>query len=130
MYRNKAISKGLINKRMNQGTYDERRAVINIIYEIKEPLKLICNYELPRITVRITEPAGRCAGRARMNDNVIWIPEDTIRRKYLFQVVLHELLHAVLGVEHNEDCKLMSANVQPDLSDTEALKLFLNYFKH
>ena len=113
----------LHNKRMNNQVYQLKRDVINIIYDLKRYVNL------PRITVRITDNQDNLLGRARMNDNVIWIPENTFNSKYLYQVVLHEILHAVYGIEHNEKCELMSAYVTKQLSKQKALDIFLGYCK-
>ena len=113
----------LHNKRMNNQVYQLKRDVINIIYDLKRYVNL------PRITVRITDNQDNLLGRARMNDNVIWIPENTFNSKYLYQVVLHEILHAVYGIEHNENCELMSAYVTKQLSKQKSLDIFLGYCK-
>jgi len=113
----------LHNKRMNNQVYQLKRDVINIIYDLKRYVNL------PRITVRITDNQDDLLGRARMNDNIIWIPENTFNSKYLYQVVLHEILHAVYGIEHNEKCELMSAYVTKQLSKQKALDIFLGYCK-
>jgi len=113
----------LHNKRMNNQVYQLKRDVINIIYDLKRYVNL------PRITVRITDNQDDLLGRARMNDNIIWIPENTFNSKYLYQVVLHEILHAVYGIEHNESCELMSAYVTKQLSKQKALDIFLGYCK-
>jgi len=113
----------LHNKRMNNQVYQLKRNVINIIYDLKRYVNL------PRITVRITDKKDDLLGRARMNDNIIWIPENTFNSKYLYQVVLHEILHAVYGIEHNEKCELMSAYVTKQLSKQKSLDIFLGYCK-
>lgn len=110
----------LTNKRMNNTVYQLKRDVINIIYDLK---RLI---DLPRITVRITDSSRDCLGLARLNDNIIWIPENTFNTKYLYQVVLHEILHAVYGIEHDESCLLMCPVVKT-ISNSKALEIFLNY---
>lgn len=116
------VTNKLNNKRMNNQVYQLKRDVINIIYDLKR------HVNLPRITVRITDKHHNVLGRARLNDNVIWIPENTFNTKYLYQVVLHEILHAVYGIQHNNKCKLMHEVVQ-NVSNKEALKIFLDYCK-
>lgn len=113
----------LHNKRMNNQVYQLKRNVINIIYDLKRYVNL------PRITVRVTDNQDNLLGRARMNDNIIWIPENTFNSKYLYQVVLHEILHAVYGIEHNEKCELMSEYVTENLCEQKALFIFLSYCK-
>jgi len=110
----------LHNKRMNNQVYQLKRNVINIIYDLKRYVNL------PRITVRVTDNQDNLLGRARMNDNIIWIPENTFNSKYLYQVVLHEILHAVYGIEHNEKCELMCKYVK-NITKEKALNIFLSY---
>ena len=110
----------LHNKRMNNQVYQLKRNVINIIYDLKRYVNL------PRITVRVTDNQDNLLGRARMNDNIIWIPENTFNSKYLYQVVLHEILHAVYGIEHDNNCDLMSEYVK-NITKEKALNIFLSY---
>ena len=104
--KNKTIKKHR-NLEMNSDTYKLRRKVIAIIYEAKRLVNT-----LPRIDVRITECEDRhTLGAARMLDRIIWIPKTTTGRDCLRQVVLHEILHAVYGIKHNEKCKLMCPQI-------------------
>jgi len=123
------------NKKMNESVYAERRVIIDLIYKIKKVLRSN-GLELPRIDVRIVD-ADRSKttsiGRARMRDNIIWIPTDSLVKyaKQQYQIVLHELCHAVWGIEHDQNCLLMHTNLQLGLTDSEAEKLFIEYaFKH
>ena len=110
----------LHNKRMNNQVYQLKRNVINIIYDLKRYVNL------PRITVRVTDNQDNLLGRARMNDNIIWIPENTFNSKYLYQVVLHEILHAVYGIKHDNNCDLMCEYVK-NITKEKALNIFLSY---
>lgn len=110
------------NKPMNNDTYALRRQVMDIIYTVKKKVSL------PRITVRIAERDHNTLGLARMNDNIIWICENSFRNEaLLYSTVLHEILHAVKGTEHNSKCDLMCENAR-NISKDKALRLFLGYF--
>jgi len=110
----------LHNKRINNNVYQLKRDVINIIYDLKRYVNL------PRITVRITDKHSNILGLARLKDNIIWIPDNTFNSKYLYQVVLHEILHAVYGIEHDNNCDLMSEYVK-NITKEKALNIFLSY---
>jgi predicted secreted Zn-dependent protease len=111
-----------LNK-MNDQTYQLRRQVIDIIYQVN---KLV---SLPRIEVRIvSQGEADVCGYAYMGANVVHMSEAHMNKPYFYQVVLHEILHAVLSTEHNENCDLMSASVR-HISDARALEIFLTYFK-
>lgn len=116
------------NLKMNPETYKLRREVIEIIYKLKGLV------ELPRIEVRINErPKGKDAlAIAVLNQSVIYITEAMFGefRPFLFEVVLHEIVHAVTGFGHDDKCPLMAPRIgkQP-LSDEDAIRIFLTYFK-
>lgn len=113
------------NKKMNQKIYSLKRKVLNIIYEAKELLK----GDMPRITIRITScHKNNVLGTARMNDNIIWIPEETCSDQRLRHVVYHELCHAIWGVQHNNDCPLMNPIVSKPCTKKECQKIFLKYY--
>tara|TARA_R110000823_G_scaffold191630_1_gene323160 strand:+ start:83 stop:445 length:363 start_codon:yes stop_codon:yes gene_type:complete len=109
----------LKNKAMNDNTYQIRRNVMDIIYKVKKYVP-----DMPRMTVRVTENDEHILGVARMNNNIIWISE---RHSNNFSTVLHEILHAWKGIEHNENCMLMSPYHNPRLTDKKAMELFLTY---
>jgi hypothetical protein len=96
---------------MNDDTYKLRTKVMGYIYEAKK----LSN--LPRLDVRITDLKDnsdpRILGTARMNDNILWIPAKTLTEKdsVIRHVVLHEILHAAHGIDHDESCPLMSSTV-------------------
>jgi hypothetical protein len=113
----------LKNLKMDDNIYKLRSKVMKHIYEAKE----LC--EFPRITIRITEDVDDILGRARMKDNVIWIPKKSLEDKYdLRSIVYHEILHAVYGVEHVNNCPLMSP-YHMKMSKSEADRLFKKYAK-
>ena len=102
-----AKTKLLKNKKMNTATFELRKEVMKMIYEAKQIVGT-----MPRITVRITENNGTTLGVAAMKGNTIWIPERTVsgdRKRFLREVVYHELCHALWGIEHDDNCPLMSS---------------------
>lgn len=118
------------NLEMNDLTYEARREVINIIYRLNNVLGR--QNRLPRIRVRITDDKINAAGYAMLKQREIWIPLSYAyskypTHKYLYQVVLHEIVHAVTGFEHDNNCPLMHEHVQPGLSEEEATRIFINY---
>ena len=114
------------DKKMNDKTYLLRREVINIIYEIKKSIP-----SLPRVDVRIMDSKG-CAGLAGLGSNGIRINLD-LCRKTLFQVVCHEIGHAVYSLDHNESCPLMASGTGKlsahKISESLALKILKSYSK-
>jgi len=67
-----AKTKLLKNKKMNTATFELRKEVMNLIYEVKSV------YDIPRIDVRIGESKNcNTLGIARLNKNIIpWhLPE-------------------------------------------------------
>ena len=111
--------------RMDDSVYLLRRQVIEVIYAANRRLPV----RLPRIEVRVVDGgSSHVAGYAWMGANIVHIPKATFGKPHLVQVVLHEILHAVLSTEHDEDCRLMSAYVDRALTDDEAWELFLGYF--
>ena len=96
------------NRKMNDETYALKRKVMNIIYEAKKLL----NNNMPRISVRIVDANSDnkdVLGVALLGKNIIWIMADTVNMSSdrLREVVYHELVHAVYGVTHSENCELM-----------------------
>ena len=119
-------TKDFRNYKMNDEVYKLRRQVIDLIYEVKAV------YNIPRIDVRIGESKS-CStlGIARLNNNIIWIAEYTINKgiDFLRNVVYHELLHTIYGVEHNENCPLMQSRLENILTKQECLDIFGKYVK-
>lgn len=103
-----AVTRKLKNKKMNDATFELRKQVMKILYDIKKVV------DLPRITVRITENKGNTLGLASMGKNIIWIPERMFTgndKLYLYEVICHELVHAVLNIGHDERCLLMRSSI-------------------
>lgn len=112
------------NLDMNKETYKLRRQVINVIREIGELV------DLPRINVRITDPTKgneQVMGSALLRGNTIWITQDTIKNTDVRTVVYHEVLHAVYGTQHDEDCPLMKSTFDRALTKKECVKYFLKH---
>lgn len=89
---------------MNNETYELRRKVIDIIYEVK---KL---HSIPRIEVRIVSGGNENnCGYAYLGKNIIHINETFVKSNVLQlkHIVLHELVHAITGFKHDESCLLM-----------------------
>ena len=107
------------NLKMDDDVYKLRREVMKYIYEAKT----LC--VLPRLDIRITEEMGRnTVGLARMKDKILWIPEDALKDDLdMRAIVYHEILHAVYGVQHDPNCKLMSPYVET-LTKVQADRLF------
>ena len=119
--------KELKNKKMNDEVYAMRRRVMDIIYSIKKEV------DIPRIDVRITDGHEKILGMGRMNNNIIWISEDVMKYNdsVILRVVLHEILHAVHGIEHVENCPLMDVITysKNEYSKDELVSLFKKYAK-
>lgn len=113
-------TKNLSNKKMNNATYEQRKEVINLIYQAKNLIPY-----LPRITVRIAENHSEILGVARLNKNTIWITERAVISR---AVVFHEIIHAVLGIDHIETCPLMASKIDPNLNNAVCDFLFIKYF--
>ena len=92
---------GMINKKMSPDVYKLRKEVMNYIYRAKK----LVGGDLPRVDVRITNDSVESVlGVARLNDNIIWVPEESIHRKdvNLQELVYHELIHACFGYGHDK----------------------------
>tara|TARA_R100000353_G_C6466604_1_gene185378 strand:+ start:292 stop:642 length:351 start_codon:yes stop_codon:yes gene_type:complete len=114
-------TKNFKNFKMNNEVYKIRRQVIDIIYQAKKIA------DLPRIDVRVGEARHNILGIAQMGDCKIWIDVSKSATN-LLQVVLHEICHAVWGIEHDEECPLMSATAKT-ISDKTAWDCFKKYIK-
>ena len=124
--KNKTSFGAKLNK-MDNKTYPLRREVINVLYEIKRR-----GFNIPRLEVRIVNGGeSDFCGYAYMNENIIHIKEDyiTADKNKLTHIVLHEVLHAVLGIGHNNDCYLMNYCV-PDgtININKTWESFAKYF--
>jgi len=122
-------SYGYKKMKMDDDTYKLRRKVIDCIYKAK---KLV---DLPRIEVRIVEDCGKVkkvvCGYAYLNSNIVHINKDYLKLSEvdLYGLVLHEIVHAVTGFGHDDDCYLMNPYLKKgrDLNKTE--DTFKKYFK-
>ena len=122
------------NLKMNDEVYALRREVMGYLYEAKNLLRAH-GVQMPRVDVRITDNTGsygHAAGMGGMERNIIWISTMCLNKwsKHVRLVVFHELLHAVLGVHHDEKCPLMKSHfdVKP-LSNKVIDENFVKYFK-
>ena len=117
----------LINREMNDQTYNERRKVISIIYQC-----LRLNKSLPRVEVRIVENKGNVLGRATIFSRV---PHISITKQafssedMLHNVVLHELCHTWFDAMHDETCPLMRSTINKPLTKDKAFEIFKEYLK-
>ena len=125
----KMKNKIIKNKKMSPETYKLKRAVLDIIYKAKRMT------QLPWIEVKVGDAtAGNQAtlGLAKLRANKLWITEKAINYGLdkLTHVVLHEVLHAVYGKDHDESCPLMSACLPAKpLSQDECYKHFVKHIK-
>ena len=119
----------LSNKKMDRKVYKERRLIIDQIYRINDLIAQAGLPPPPFVGVRICEKHSRIAGVARLGQDFIWIPESSLKLppNQLKEVVLHELAHAVLGSEHDENCPLMGAVIgNADIPELE--RAFLDLY--
>ena len=119
----------LSNKKMDKKVYKERRLIIDQIYRINDLISKAGLPPPPFVGVRVCEKHSRIAGVARLSKNFIWITEDSLKLppNKLREVVLHELAHAVLGSEHDENCPLMGA-ILGDTDIPELERAFLDLY--
>lgn len=114
-----------LNK-MNDDTYALRRKVIDTIYEVKGK-----GFSIPRIEVRIVkEGQSNIMGYAYMNSNIVHIAEKwaKVKNDRLTHLVLHEILHAIKGIEHDEKCYLMQSFIPNEIEINKTWKAFNKYF--
>lgn len=115
-------SPDLKNLQMDKDTYKLRRNVMGYIYEARGLA------DLPRIDVRITKDHSRILGQARLQDNILWIPERVAKGEDfdLRVIVFHEILHTVFGTGHHESCPLMkkARGKGEKMTKTQAHRLF------
>ena len=121
-------------RKMDRDLYrNRRRPVIDIIRKAKRLLDQR-GIELPRIEVRIVDNDAahrNVLGTAWMGGLQIFIAERAfIDSKRLIHVVLHEMLHAVKAIDHDESCTLMASVCYAEKwnSEGEIYDTFLSYF--
>jgi hypothetical protein len=118
------------NRKMNDSTYKLRRSVMNHLYEARE---IVGRENWKRVDVRIADARGdhNFIGMARLNDFIIWIDAKYADNDpYLRELVYHELVHAMTGFGHDENCRLMSPtiNCQKPMTKKQSDKLLKKYF--
>jgi len=102
-------TRGIKNHKMNDAVYKQRRQVIDCIYKLKSALRAE-GLKLPRIEVRIgvqTKGYENFLAWGKMTKCETWYSEDALAHKNLMGIVAHEIGHAWLGLEHDENCPLM-----------------------
>lgn len=118
-------TKGHRNLKMDSSVYALRRKVMGYIYEAKNLL----DGNMERVDVRITETDRQeTLGVARMNDKILWIPNDKVDHPQLRATVFHELLHTLKGIPHVDGCPLMGA-VAVETTKEQEDNLFLSYME-
>lgn len=101
---------------MNDDIYKLRRKVIDVIYEAKNK-----GFKLPRIEVRIVENGeANVMGYAYLSENIVHIRKEytSVEGDTFTHLVLHEIVHAVTGFGHDDDCFLMNPYI-PNLCNIE-----------
>jgi len=117
------MSKSLRNLKMNDEVYALRRKVVDLIYEAKKMVPL------PRIEIKVTEDDPKILGQAVLSSNKIWISQKVVKNYDLRSIVWHELVHAVLGVGHDEKCPLMASTYKGKMEPKDADRLLKSYFR-
>ena len=116
--------------KMQPDVYVLRTEVMSIVYKAKFMLRAK-GYELPRINVRITDNRACTSTLGYGGNNQIWISKSalTTHKRSLYEIVLHEIVHAVTGFLHDDKCPLMSPsiNLKPLTEETANIH-FLKYF--
>jgi hypothetical protein len=116
-------SRGAEMLKMNEDTYALRRNVMDVIYQAK---KLV---DIPRIEVRIVDTRPCNMGYAYLGKNIIHIGKKYAVNKgnTLTSLVLHEIVHAVKSLGHDETCPLMQA-FHKEFPDAVIWDAFKKYF--
>jgi len=126
------------NKRMNNEVYKMRRVIIEMIYTINNLLKSKGMDRMPHLKVRIAEHTECVNGWAILGRNEIYFPENRVYRNNneLFCTVVHECLHAIWGIEHNDGCWLMTGkatterdDIRRNKSNVEVVDKMIEYIK-
>lgn len=123
--KNRTSFNARLNK-MNDQTYKMRRQVMDIIYQIKNK-----GYQIPRIEVRIVNGGDdHIAAYAYLNKNIVHVQDHWLSYspETLVHVILHEVVHAVTGFKHDENCYLMHPHVpiNPEVSRSwDAFKKYM-----
>jgi hypothetical protein len=115
-----------LNK-MNDNTYAMRRKVMDVIYEAKRR-----GYDLPRIEVRIVNGGKEeVCGYAYLGKNIVHMKQEyiNIHPAQFIHVVLHEIVHAVTGFRHDDNCHLMNPYV-PTIKEADTDKAWTAFNKY
>lgn len=136
--RNLPVSSKQTPKKMDNDVYKLRRQVMKYIYRAKDLL----GGDMPRIDVRITDITperlrmvdthGYPLGQGPFKQNYIMIPETTLTKypEYLHEIVFHELLHTIYGIQHDENSPLMSNKIgRKPLTEKESDYWFVKHAK-
>ena len=118
-------TKEIKNKRMSRPVYTLRRRVMGLIYEARRVVNL------PRIEVRIVDNIDGVNAAAELNGNRIWVTEEAASNMPiddLRRTVYHEIIHAVLGVNHVEKCPMMHYHSLVTLTKRQADFYLTHYF--
>lgn len=86
---------------------------------------------LPRIEVRIVDGGkDEICGYAYLSSNVVHINKKYAKKgdNFLYHLVLHEVVHAVTGFRHDEDCYLMNPIIKSLPRTAKSEEAFLKYF--
>lgn len=134
-FSNKKVKDKRINKisEMDDQLFIQRRRIINMLYEVRNELKI----ELPYITVRIADfKKENLLGLGFFKKNQIVISDKVSQWSddYLRHIVYHELAHAYFNAPHDESCKLMPAIVPKNIGAKSELlsvlkKISVKFYK-
>ena len=120
------------NLEMSNEVYGLRREVMTHIYAAKTLLR-DNGITMPRQTIRIiSSKKSTLLGVGRMKGNIVWITELGLKYrdgKTLKNVVFHELLHSILGIQHDDNCPLMHPIIAKAIPNDQLERVFLSYFK-
>ena len=118
------------NMDMSPEVFAMRRKVMEYLYEAKALLRAN-GIEMPRVEVRIAK-STKFAGLGRLGGNIIWIEPSTLKYSELKirHIVFHEIVHAVTGFMHDDDCPLMHPKFPHKIESMKEMnEAFLKYFQ-
>ena len=117
-------------------TYGLRRRAIKHVYEARDLLRRH-GIEMPRVQIRVSESAhpdyDNSLACAKLGARAVWFMDKylaTLTPRQLRWVVFHELVHAITGFRHDENCSLMSPRIPNQIpSDHVIDEIFVQYFQ-
>lgn len=124
--------------KMNPETYALRRKVIDYIYRAKKIYETLTGQRnWKRVNVRIVKLSPEdvlkgVLGYASLEGFDIRIPATTLKKykeQVLHEIVFHELLHAMYGIGHDTNNRLMTGIIDSHLTHEQIDKLFSDYVK-